>query len=373
MAIEIKSTAASSSNSSSATSWKDLRLLAKPISAKDRMFFTERLALLLETGHSLHASLETVGHQADNKLMRDLITQLREDIAEGLSFSQALAKHPQVFSTTYVNLVAASEQGGFMSAVLEQIKEMEDKRAQLKATLQSALFYPVFLILFSIGVVAFVLIVVFPKFGDLFSAIADELPVTTRFLMTISDLLRYDWIYLAGGLGALCYLFVRWLKNPKGAATMDRLKLTLPLIREIFVQMYVSQVMRVISLSLSNGVTVLETLRSCHDVVRNRVFGRFIEDVQTHVTEGSGLAIGFQQADFIPDLVKQMVTTGEETGNLPLVTKRIADFYEQELTKKLTMVAKIVEPLMLVVMGLVVGIIVSSLILPIFKLSRVVH
>ena len=133
MAIEIKSAAASASDSSSVTSWKDLRLLTKPLSAKDRMFFTERLALLLETGHSLHASLETVGQQADNKLMRELITQLREDIAEGLSFSQALAKHPQVFSTTYVNLVAASEQGGFMSAVLEQIKEMEDKRRSLRA------------------------------------------------------------------------------------------------------------------------------------------------------------------------------------------------------------------------------------------------
>lgn len=373
MAIEIKSTATSASESSRGTRWRDLRLLAKPVSARDRMFFTERLALLLETGHSLHASLETVGKQVDNKLMRELVAQLREDIGAGLSFSQALAKHPQVFSTTYVNLVAASEQGGFMAEVLEQIKEMEDKRAQLVATLQSALFYPVFLILFSIGVVFFVLIVVFPKFGDLFSAIADELPLTTRFLMTVSDLLRHDWIYVVGGLGALLYLFMRWLKSPKGAATMDRLKLTLPLIREIFVQMYVSQVMRVISLSLGNGVTVLETLKSCHDVVRNRVFGRFIEDVETHVNEGSGLAIGFQQADFIPALVKQMITTGEETGNLPLVTKRIADFYEQELTKKLTIVAKIVEPLMLVVMGLVVGIIVSSLILPIFKLSRVVH
>ncbi len=373
MAIEIKTAAASGSAASSKTGWKDLRLLTKPISAKDRMFFTERLALLLETGHSLHASLETVGQQVDNRLMRNIVEQMREDIGGGLSFSQALAKHPQVFSTTYVNLVAASEQGGFLSAVLEQIKEMEDKRAQLRATLQSALFYPVFLILFSIGVVFFVLIVVFPKFGDLFSAIADELPITTRFLMTVSDLLRHDWVYLVAAVGGLGYLFTRWLQSPQGSATVDRLKLTLPLIREIFVQMYISQVMRVISLSLGNGVTVLDTLRSCHDVVRNRIFARFIEDIETHVTEGSGIAIGFQQADFIPALVKQMVTTGEQTGNLPLVTKRIADFYEQELTRKLTIVAKIVEPLMLVVMGLVVGIIVSSLILPIFKLSRVVH
>lgn len=337
------------------------------------MFFTERLALLLETGNDLHTSLEILERQVNNPGFGELMNGLRTDIAGGLAFSQALAKHPEVFSSTHVNLVGASEQGGFMGQALQRLTEMEEKSAQLRATIGTAMFYPVFLIVFSIAVVVFVLMVVFPKFQDLFTAIADQLPMTTIILMAASDLLRQYWTLILGGVGMLLFVLSRWLGTPNGTATLDRLKLTVPLVKDIFVQLYLSQLMRVMGLSLGHGVSVLDTLRACREVVRNSEFRRLIDGVEAEVNEGRGIAAGFRKAGFIPPLARQMIETGEDTGNLPLVMGRIADFYERELTKKLITVSKLVEPVMLLLMGVVVGLIVSSLILPIFKLSRAVH
>ena len=372
MAIEIKSTAVKTSPALSSRLTR-ITLPVRRVSTKDRMFFLERLVLLLETGTSLHESLDNLAQQTDNAVLKKVIQQLREDISAGLPFSQAMAKHPRVFSKTYVNLVAASEQGGFMAQVLDELMKLEEKRTRLQATLQSALFYPAFLVLFSSFVVLFVLIFVFPKFGSLFTSIANELPITTRFLFNTSDVLRHYWIYIIGGLGGLLYLFKLWLDSSKGRGSVDKLKLKLPMVREIFAQLYVSQIMRVISLSLGHGVTLVDTLKACHEVIRNTVFRSFIERIESQVIEGQGIADAFQKTDFIPPLVQNMIATGEATGNLPLVTKRIADFYERELTRKLKLVSKIVEPMLLLIMGVMVGLIVSSLVLPIFKLSRVVH
>ena len=336
------------------------------------MFFTERLALLLDTGNPLHAALKIIEQQAENPLLANLIKQLRQDIAGGLSFSQALANHPRVFSTTYVNLIAAGEQGGFIAEVLQRLIELEEKQAELRSTLTSAFSYPCFLILFSVGVVLFVLMVVFPKFTELFSRIADQLPFTTTVLMAVSDILRQYWYLIIAGLGTSLFSIARWLSTPSGVATVDRFKLKVPVIKDIFIKLYLSQMMRVTSLSLANGVSVPDTLKACRDVVRNSVFRDFVGKVEAHVNEGQGIAIGFQQTAFMPTLVRQMVATGEETGNLPVVMGRIADFYERELMKRLTTLSKMVEPFMLLFMGAVVGLIVSSLILPIFKLSRAV-
>jgi len=236
----------------------------------------------------------------------------------------------------------------------------------------SALSYPIFLILFSIGVVLFVLVVVFPKFADMFSAIRDQLPFTTLFLMGASDVLRQQWPLLLGGLLAALAVSVYWLRTPSGREVLDQSKMRLFYFRDIFIQIYLVQSLRVIGLSLANGVSVMDALGSCREVVQNRVFRRFIGGIEERVHEGAGFAIAFQQADFIPPAVRQMVTTGEATGNLPRVLSRIADYYERELGKRLATFSRLVEPVMLLVMGGVVGLIVSSLILPIFKLSRAV-
>ena len=342
------------------------------LSDRDRMFFTEQLALLLETGANLYDALKTLKKQSANPAMLEVLDTLMADIAEGRPFSQALAKHPKLFSSSYVNLIAASEGGGFMHTVLYELKAMEDKRDELKSNLVSALSYPAFLMLFSVAVVVFVLLVVFPKFGDLFGTIYDQLPVTTRFLMSLSDAMTAYWLHVLIAVGGFVTLLVQWMRSAAGRETVDRWLLSLPLLRDICAELYMIQSLRVMSLSLGNGVSMMDTLSACRDVVSNATFRRFIGEVERQVEEGAGVARAFEEAEFVPPVAKAMIGTAEESGNLAPVAARVADYYEQQLTRRLKTVSKMAEPIMLLVMGAVVGLLVSSLILPIFKLSRAV-
>ncbi len=348
-------------------------LRGNTVSRKDRMLFTEQLALLLETGESLLSALEALKRQTSNSAFLKVINALIIDINEGKSFSAALSKHQKVFSKTYTNLIAASESGGFMYEVLKRLLQMEERREKLSNALVSAFTYPVFLLLFSVLVVIFVLTSVFPKFENLFSSIRDQLPLSTVVLMWSSDILRLYWHYLLAAVGVAAYLTYYWVNSPIGKAHLDRLKLSIWFVKDIFIRVYLVQVLQSMSLSISNGVGIMDTLQGCRTVVQNSLFQKFIFDVENSVQEGNGIATGFQRSSLIPVIVKQMVTTGDNTGNLARVTSRLAEYYERDLSRRLATFSRLVEPVMLLVMGVVVGILVSSLILPIFKLSRVVH
>ncbi len=342
------------------------------ISPNDRRFFTEQLALMLETGANLHQALLMLREQNQQPAMAAIIEDLVEDVAGGRAFSAALSRHPKAFSTTYVNLVAASEGGGFLHEVLTALLQMEEKADELSSTVRSALAYPIFLSLFSLAVVVFVLVVVFPKFSVMFAKIYDQLPMTTIVLMHASDFLRSYWIPTIAAVAATAILVMRWGQSRKGKDTIDRLKLTLPGIKHVFMQIYLVQSLRVMSLSLANGVNIIDTLHATLDVTDNGIMRRFFMKVEEQVQQGNGIAAGFERDKLIPVLVQRLIATGEESGNLPKVMSRLSEYYERELTKRLKSLSKMAEPIMLMVMGLVVGIIVSSLILPIFKLSRAV-
>ncbi len=347
-------------------------LFRAKVSSSDRRFFTEQLSLMLETGANLHQALVLLQQQHQLPAMASVIDELVAGVAGGRSFSAALAEHPEVFSTTYVNLVAASEGGGFIHEVLAELLRMDEQAEELNTTVRSALSYPAFLSLFSLGVIVFVLMVVFPKFSVMFAKIHDQLPMTTIALMHASDFLRDYWMQMIAAITAITMLTLQWARKPKGRETIDRLKLTLPGIKHVFMQVYLTQSLRVMSLSLANGVNITDTLTATRDVVKNSIFRRFFVTVEEQVAQGNGIAIGFKQNDLIPLLAQQMLATGEETGSLSKVMSRLADYYERELTKRLKSMSKMAEPIMLMVMGVIVGVIVSSLILPIFKLSRAV-
>ncbi len=343
------------------------------LSAADRRFFTERLALLLETGTPLHAALQTLSRQSRGEAFGTMVGRLHDDVTGGMPFAQALARQGDTFPSTYINLVAASESGGFLDEVLKRLAEMDERNAELSASIRSSLFYPAFLVVFSSFVVVFVLTVVFPKFETLFAGIADELPVTTLVLMATSRFLREQWPLVSVAVLVLAALLWWWFASERGAAGIDRLKLRVPGVRELFAQFYLGRVMRVMSLSLSHGVSVPDALRACRGLIANREFDRFLAEVETDVEEGRGITPAFNASPFVPDMVRQMVATGEQAARLPLVMGRVADFYERELTRRLNTLSKLVEPVMLLVMGTVVGLLVSSIILPIFKLSRIAH
>ncbi len=351
----------------------ELRFGTPKISLTQRMVFTERLSLLLETGVSLLEALKAMQQQTEEPLLASIIGSLVDAISEGKTFAAALEKHPEMFNSTYTSLVFAAEEGGFLPQVLNQLLRMDEKNSQLRSNIVSALSYPAFLIVFSIAVVVFVLVVIFPKFESLFASIHDQLPISTIFLMATSAFVRHYWLFILIGLGIFAWATISWVKSAAGKLALDQFKMTAPIVKDFYQQIYLSQTLSVLGLSLSNGVPITMALKACQGVVSNLVFVRFLDDIRNHVNEGRGVAIGFNSSPIVPPMVRQMVTTGEQTGNLGMVMSRVADFYERELTKRITIFSKSIEPVMLIVMGVVVGLIVVSLILPIFKLSRAVH
>lgn len=343
------------------------------IGSADRMLFTERLALLLETGVPLHAALRALHDQTTKPRLKTIIGEVAEAIVGGQRFSEALVRQPDLFPPTYVNLIGASEAGGFLPEVLEQLVDMDEKQERLRSTIVSALSYPGFLIAFSVLVVIFILVVVFPKFSVMFAGMYNDLPFTTRFLMDASDMLvSHGKVVMGATLAAVVGTWAA-ARQPGAQAWLDRQKLRVPYVKDIFIKIYLTRLMRVMGTSLERGVSILATLNACRNVIANAEFRSFISDLETQVTEGRGIASGFNESPLIPVSVKQMIATGEETGALGRVMGRVADFYERDLTRQLNQLAKMAEPVMLLVMGLLVGTIVTSIILPIFKLSKSVH
>jgi type II secretory pathway component PulF len=375
MALEWKDLQAAPATPAPASATKPWWQLAGEagIGSADRILFTERLALLLETGVALHDALRALHVQSAKPRLKAIIGKVAEDIVGGERFSDALAKHPDLFPPTYINLVGASEEGGFLAEVLEQLVDMDEKQERLRSTIVSALSYPGFLAGFSVLVVVFILAFVFPKFSVMFGAIYDQLPVTTKVFMAASELLTKHGLALGLALLALAAAALVALRRPGMRERLDRAKLRTPFVKEIFIKIYLTRLMRVMGISLERGVTILATLGACRNVVPNAEFQRFLGELEVQVTEGRGIAAGFRDSELIPVSVKQMIDTGEATGTLGRVMGRVADFYERDLTRQLNQVAKMAEPVMLLVMGVLVGTIVTSIILPIFKMSRAVH
>jgi type II secretory pathway component PulF len=351
----------------------NLRLFSRPIGVDERMMFTEQLALLLDTGVSIHEALKALKQQSEDPRLTAIFSSLLDAVSEGKPFSVALSRHPRMFPPTYVSLVAAAEEGGFLQRVLQQLLEIDEKNSRLRSIIVAALSYPAFLVVFSLAVVVFVLLVIFPKFQDLFESIRDQLPFTTVALMAASDFLRKHWLLTAVAASAALAGSFAWLRTPAGLRFVDTLKMRTPVIRDIFIQVYLNQTLNVIGLALQSGVPITAAIRASQDVVGNRIFAKFLDTVREEVTNGRGVAFGFNQAAFIPPMVREMIATGERSGNLGKVMMRVADFYSREINKRIAVLARVAEPFMLMIMGVVVGLLVASLILPIFKLSRAIH
>lgn len=370
MAIEIRAPAAPPGRAAQgAGTWR----FGSAITVRERMLFTERLAMLLETGMPLHSALETLATQCPNPRLAQAITAISGEIIAGKSLAAAVAAQGTLFPAAYVSLVGAAEAGGFLPEVLNQLTEMEDRQERLRNALVGAMVYPAFLAALSVAVVVYVLVGVFPKFAEMFESIKDQLPASTIALMALSDLLRQHWALIAVASGAAGTALARWLGTPAGGALLDRAKLGLPVLRDIFMQSYMARTMRIMGTSLGNRVSARDTIVACREAVENQEFRRFLGRVEQNVVEGRGFASAFQTEAGVPPMVRQMIATGDQTGKLALVMGRIADFYERELLRRIATLSKLAEPVMLLFMGAAVGLIVTSLILPIFKLARTVH
>jgi len=342
------------------------------VSGKDLIYFTSQLSLMLEVGTSLTDAVRSLEKQTANPLLQSILQSLATDMEGGQSFSMALSRHERVFDGVFVNMVRAGETGGYLRDALERIVEMREKREALLAQVRSALAYPVILGAMSIVVVIFVLAGVLPKFMPLFAGKESILPFSTRMLMAASrSLSAYGWAYGLGAVGAAIGLRGFLLSRP-GRGLRDRLAVTLPVIGPMTNKILTGQLLRTLGHLLESHVPLTDALTVTRMTMQNGYYRRLIEQVQEVVNGGGRLAQAFLSFAYMPGTVRQMIATGEEAGNVYPVMLRLARHYDGEIEQELKRAAALIEPIALIFLGSVVGVIVASVILPLFKLAHAI-
>ncbi|MFV1950790.1 MAG: type II secretion system F family protein [Nitrospinota bacterium] len=347
--------------------------LRKDISGRDILFFTTQLSLMIETGTPLNTSISAISTQIENPRFRGIIDGIAADIEDGRLMSEAMERYPDIFPDIYISMVKAGEGTGNLHEMLTRLVRFQKKREEFLATIKNAMTYPVVLSIIAAFVVIFILTFVFPKFEDLFENIMDQLPITTRILMWLSNFLLSHWYMVIIILGVSVYSIYRFIKSKKGKLIIDRLKINIPFLSGIFIKIYVSQLMSILGFLIGSKVPLLEALRIARRSANNIIFAGFIDKILESAEKGEGLSPPFIEAPFIPETVRQMIKTGEGSRNLDTVMLKLGDYYDDEISNQMKMLSTIIEPVLLVVMGIVVGLIATSLILPIFKLSRAVR
>ncbi len=350
-----------------------LGLFGKPVKSREVMFFASQLSLMLEIQTPLAKALKTIGDEIKNSAFKAIIEALYRDIEEGRQLSESLNRHPQVFDSKFVSMVKAGETGGFLEKILARIVKMQESRQALITQLRSALTYPAVLCVFGILVILFILVFVLPKFTAFFKGKESLLPWTTRFLMTVSaSLQHYWWVYVLAIAGLVLGLRFLW-KSHQGRTLRDRFFISGPMISGLSNKIYTCEMLRTLGYLIESQVPLLEAIKVTGPTIWNQYYRRFLNEIRDTVYQGGRFAQPFATNPHISQTVKQMVTIGEEVGKLPMVMLRLARFYDTEIEQELKKLAALIEPAALIIMGGVVGLIVSSVILPMFKLSQALH
>jgi type II secretory pathway component PulF len=347
--------------------------LGSAIKTKEIIFFYSQLALMLEIGSSLTQSLKAVGAQTKNTVFKEIIEGLLKDIEEGRQISGAMRRHPKVFPHIIISMIKAGETGGFLKDTIESIVEMQEKRQAFMAQLRSTLTYPAVLCIMGFVVVVFVLVGLLPKFMVLFEGKESLLPVTTRFLMFLSKSIQtYWWAYISGGVGLILGAKA-WFASDYGSALTERLAISTPIIARLTNKIYTAQLLRTMGNLMDCKVPLLEALDVTRATFGNRYFRAFIDEIKENIEQGGKFSRPFASNPYILESAKQMVATGEEAGNLATVMLRLAKFYDTEVERELKTVSSLIEPIALIILGAVIGMIVSSVILPLFKIASAVQ
>jgi type II secretory pathway component PulF len=346
---------------------------SRQITEKERIFLFSQLALMLETGTPLNRSLVAITPQIKSPFFKSVIEDITKEIESGKNFSTAMTKYEKEFSPITINMMKAGEISGSLETMLNQAEQFEKKQAEFRAMVKRAMTYPLLLMVLSLGVIIFVLTFVFPKFADLFADVWEILPISTKILMGTSTFVLHYWYILLIGVTALIISAWTIITHKKVVPHMDRLKMVVPLIGNLYVMAYTSQMLRTLGFLIGGGVPLLEGLTTTRDTIRNTLYRSFIDRIITAAKDGKGIAYAFLQTAFLPETVKQVIKTGEDSGKLDFVMIRLSDYYDNEMEKQFKLLSTIIEPVALLIMGVVVGFIVMSIVLPIFKLSRAVH
>jgi general secretion pathway protein F len=334
---------------------------------------TRQLAVLLKTGTNLTEALGVLADNLTDERLKSIILKVKASVLEGSTLARALEAHPAVFSPFYRGLVNSGEATGALDQVLARLADYLETRARIVRDLKTALIYPVLMSFVGAGVLAFLFIFVIPKITRIFEDTESTLPLITLLLIGITNMVRYYWpLIIAAGVGGW-FLFRRYRHNPGVRERLDRLILRLPLVKTLAVNFYISNLTRTLGSLLSGGVHLLRALEITRQAVNNTVFNRIIDGAIKDCTEGAPLSTALKRHAEIPSMTVHMISVGERGGNVDEMLLKTADVYEEEFTAGLTRAVTLMEPLLILAMGVVVGFIVLAILLPIFELNQIVR
>jgi type IV pilus assembly protein PilC len=341
-------------------------------SRKDILNFTSQLAVMVRAGISLQDTLEAIASQTEKRKFREAIHDLKVRIEEGSSFSQALAEHPQIFTNLYVNMVGAAEVSGSLSDMLQKLAEYLDEEAETRSQVKSAMVYPIIIATMAVSVTIFLLCFVLPRFTAIFAGKEQFLPMPTKILMGSSAFVRHWWFVILPSIGGFFWAFHYFINTPVGRFWWDKVKLRLPLIKPLCRSLYITRGLHTMGVLTRGGVPILNTLSITAHISGNIHFKNMWLGVHEEVRQGKKIAPSLARYSLMPNNVVQMIRAGEDSGNMADVLRDISGFYARELKTVIKAVTSMIEPIMIVLMGVMVGFIAMSIILPIFKMSSLV-
>ena len=345
----------------------------KSIGGKDIAVFTRQLSTMMKAGVPLLQAFDIVGRGSTNPRMTRLLNEIRGDVETGTSLSSAFRKHPQYFDALYCNLVEAGEAGGILEQLLARLALYQEKTIAIKQKVKSALIYPTSVIVVAFGVLSVIMIFVIPSFKEVFTSFGAELPAPTLVVMAMSDYFIHYWWLIFGVIFGGGYMFIQtWKRSEKMQFFMDRMLLKMPIFGDLVMKSVVARWTRTLSTMFAAGVPLVEALDSVGGTAGNLVFTQATQQIQRDVAAGSALTTAMTSANVFPTMVLQMSAIGEESGALDDMLARAAEFYEEEVDEMVKGLSTLMEPIIIVVLGTLIGGIVVSMYLPIFKIGQVV-
>jgi len=355
-------------------SWTDLELFEakQKITEKDVVLFTRQFSTMIDAGLPLVQCLDILARGSDNKTFAKIINDVKSNIEMGSTLSDALRKHPKIFDTLYCNMVEAGEAGGTLDTILQRLAAYIEKAQALKAKVKSAMVYPSAIIGVATLVVAFLMIFVIPAFAGMFEGSGAELPGPTQIVMDVSDIFRTKSHYMVGAIVAFVFIFKKVYATEKGRHEIDRLSLQVPVVGILIRKVAVAKFTRTLGTLLAGGVPLIEALDICARIAGNKIVEIAIFKTITAIKEGETIAAPLAREDVFPPMVIQMIDVGESSGALDTMLSKIADFYDEEVDTAVEALTSLLEPMLMVFLGVLVGFIVVAMYLPIFKMGETI-
>ncbi len=349
-----------------------LSMMQPRVKVMQLVIFARQLATMVASGIPIVGSLDVLAKQMDDKVFRQILARIRDDVEAGSSMSEALGKHPRVFSEFFVNMIRAGETSGKLDEILDRLAAYLEKVDNLRRKVQASLFYPAMVSFLAFIITTFLVIVIVPKFRDIFTSLGGELPLPTRILLGTSDFLRAYFVAELLGVVALVALFRFYVGTQAGRAWFDQMKLKLLVIGPLLQKVAIARFSRTLATLVKSGVPILTAMEIVAKTSGNKVIEKAVMEARTSIKEGENIADPLANSKVFPPMVTRMIAVGEKTGELERMLSKIADFYENEVDAAVTGLTSLIEPVIIAVLGLVIGSIVVALFLPVFKISQLV-